>query len=1097
MNPNPLKIYRASAGSGKTYNLALKYIEILFEGYGSYRKILAVTFTNKAAGEMKARIIQKLDQLGRGLPEAADYREHLLKTGSVRDDEQLKRQAKKILSAILNDYSAFYVQTIDKFFQWVIRGFTREIGLQNHFNLELNTDNVLNEAVDMLMYEMDENADLKQWLIQYAEEKMIEGRSWNFHNEIFRLGQEVFKESYLSLTDEISNPEDRHLNFVGLRKDLSADIAVVENFLLKKASEADEIIRNNDLEIENFKYGTSGVLNFFVKIKKKDFTRIDPGKRTLAGLTEEGEWYKNDSYKSRIIQARDQGLLKVLVEAVRYWESKRTDYFTSRALRKNLYSFGILNHISEMIRRITNEKNIFLLPDTSVFLNRIIAENEAPFIFEKAGNYFENFMIDEFQDTSRFQWSNFKPLVQNSLSSGNMNLIVGDVKQSIYRWRNSDWKILAGELYQEFPEDRTENLSLDSNYRSRENIIRFNNSVFSRSRSVISGMIENSLSGEDVAGFGEEWLQLTDQIYGQSGQKLPGKDEQAKGYVSLKFFRDMDPTERLEMLGKELPALICELQDRDYKAGDITILVRKGREGSEIANLLLEAGKRVDSRYNFQVVSNDSLYIGNHSANRFLISVLKFINQSGDKLNSSFLKNEYFWYLGSGNDPELPDLHSIFSAATEDLTGFEIDEGFKTFNREISRLKSLPLFELVEELIKIFQLNRERGNLPYIQAFQDTVLEFIRKEAGDISSFLRYWDESGSGTTLQVSESQDAIRIMTIHKAKGLEFKTVIIPYCDWRIGPVVSGSRSPVLWPSGNRTSYPHFSHFPVMYSSILADTHFSLDYYEETFRSYIDNLNLLYVAFTRAEDELYAFSVTGKEDDPVKTVGDLLLEVVKKENLTAMNYPSADLKSFFDPSGMSLEFGTKSHKPEATGKSIQAITTSLTEYPVNMKNESLGLNHKNIYLTDLHEDPSMSTGYGTQMHEIFARIYKISDTGAALRKAWLKGLLSSPEKQELEAEIHKKLDCEPFRKWFSDEYTVRTESDLIGRPGYLLRPDRVMHNDSETIILDYKFGKIKSQSYYRQVVDYAKVIRDFTPGTIRAFLWYYNLDELEEVKV
>ena len=1096
MTDKPLKIYKASAGSGKTYKLTLQYLVLLFKNPNAYKRILAVTFTNKASSEMKQRIIEKLFELSGGGNEARDYREYLLKNKLVKDEAEIREKAARMLSTILNDYSGFYVETIDKFFQRVIRGFTREIGLQNSYNLELNTGRVLAEAIDLLLLGMDEDEDLKQWLVQFAEENLLEGKSWNIHSDVLNLAQEVFKESYQSIHEEVADPAMRKELFNSFRSNLLKEKAVFENFLKTRAVKALKIIEQGGLEISDFKYGGSSIPNIFKKIVTQPIQGLEPGVRPERGLDNPEEWFtKNSEKKAEIIAAFENGLNQLLNEILKYWNNNKTRYFTVHSLWRNLYTFGILNNVSERINEITREKNIFLLADASLFLKRIIAENEAPFIYEKAGNYFDYFMLDEFQDTSRFQWNNFKPLIADSLASNHLNLLVGDVKQSIYRWRNSDWKILAHDIKTDFSEDWSENILLDSNYRSLENIIRFNNSVFYESKNIIRQLIEKNIPEDFDESFKKEWINLIDEIYGKSGQNIPNEHKKEKGLVKLNFFRELKSDENLEILKSKLPKLICELQDRNYRAGDIAILVRKKQEGSDIANLLMEAGHNIDSKYNFKVISNDSLYIGNNPANRFLISLLKYFNQPDDLLNNTFLKNEYTGYLSESGNNWTNDHHSLFSAKVNEGILIEKNVHFTELNKELPRLKTLALYELVEELIRIFHLNEHPDNLAFIQALQDEVLEFLRKESADISSFLRYWEDAKLKSTLQVSEAQDAIRIITIHKAKGLQFKTVIIPFLDWKTGPETSGNMAAILWPSIQDKGFSEFSHYPVVNTSKLKDTLFTRDYHEEMFRSYVDNLNLAYVAFTRAENELHVYSNIGKETDHPKTIGDLIFGILQKETEPIKDYPGLIMSQYFDRDALVYSQGESNFQEKNLAEISGEITTYLDFYPVKQKTGILSLNHKNIYISDLLEEESMQTGFGTQMHEIFASIGTNKDVQEALRRAWLKGLITSGERSRMESEINGKLQQNPFKSWFSGEYTIKSESDLLDGNGEIVRPDRVMIKPGELIILDYKFGKHKSSVYQKQLMDYARVLTDCGYKNIRAFIWYYLLNDLEEV--
>ncbi len=1091
-----LKLYTASAGSGKTYQLALSYIRELFADPGSYRKILAVTFTNKAAAEMKKRILEKLHQLSRGDIDAKDYADFLIAKGLANSEQHLQEKARKILVRILHDYSSFYVQTIDSFFQWVIRGFTREIGLQNGYNLELDRQSVLSEAVDRLIFSMDEDVELKDWLIKFAEEKVTEGKTWDFSSDLFMLGNEVFKENYQSVQNEAEDREVRKLKFNSLLNKLNKKIFSFENALKSRAGKAMELIHTEGLEISDFKYGSSGVITLFTKALNRPIIKLEPKKRNRSGAEDIANWATAGSTnESKVKKLAKDHLQQLLIEMLNIWDNDLKVYQTAILLKNNIYTFGILSDISDRIREVTRDKNLFLISDAPLFLKKIIADNDAPFIYEKAGNYFTAYMLDEFQDTSRFQWENFYPLIENGLATGEKSLVVGDVKQSIYRWRNSDWKILATELMQKISPGRIENIPLNTNFRSAENIIAFNNSIFQSVPHILKNLVKSKLPEEGFQDYQDYWTQLIDAIYGDPGQNAFLSSSGNKGYISHRFFENTDKSSHREIISEWIPELVKDLQDRNYRAGDITFLVRSANEGREVARILMAGPGENQDKYNFNVISNDSLFLVNNPAVKFLISLLKFLNQSRDELNLSIIKHEYVSYLRKNSEEQI-NWHRIFnnrgSTALSDLP----DKNFTSFINQLDELRRLPLYELSEKLISIFELNQSEEKLAYVQAFQDEIMKFVRKETSDISAFLQYWENTGQTLTLNVSETQDALRIMTIHKAKGLEFKVVVIPFCDWGLPPESTGSRKTTLWPSTSKTGYDEFSHLPVFYSSAMKESHFSVEFFEETFRTYVDNLNLLYVAFTRAGKELHSCSRLEKN---ISNVGDVIHEIISNQNQSKKNteFPSADLTSAYHPDMAFFAYGSPEDNTPDKQKTKKLHTRLLKDYPVNDRTLALNLNHKNIYLSDLKEDYRNRTGYGTQMHEIFSDIKTVDDIDKAVRKAWLKGLLNSEDRDNIQEDLQNKLFKVPFNEWFSGKLHCKTEADLYTSAGEIIRPDRVMITGNKAIILDYKFGNKKKSSYQDQIREYGRALLSAGYDEVNLYLWYYNLDVLEEVSL
>ncbi|MFW5819707.1 MAG: UvrD-helicase domain-containing protein [Bacteroidota bacterium] len=1092
-----LLLYTASAGSGKTYQLALNYIRELFSDPASYRHILAVTFTNKAAAEMKKRILEKLYQLSLEDKKASDYTESLIKSGAAASREEVKQKADFLLRSILNSYSAFYVQTIDKFFQWVIRGFVREIGLQNGYVLELDNSPVLMEAIDLLMFDMEEDEQLKSWLIRFAEDKIKAGKSWDFYSDILTLGNEAFKETYQSIQDETEHYEERMDKFNSLLKKLISTQESFENSLKNRARKALDMIENQGLKIADFKGGSRGVATIF----SKAFNNL-PGDLKISDTNRKGAndlslWVKkNDPNEDIIRKLFEEGLNQLLMEIIDLWDQHKEEYYTSLALKNNLYTFGILNDISDRIREISREKNLFLISDASLFLKKITGENDAPFIYEKAGNHFFHYMLDEFQDTSRFQWDNFLPLIENGLSTGKNSIVVGDVKQSIYRWRNSDWKILAAELHEKISSERITHISLDTNYRSNKNIVAFNNSLFHAAPEIIKQMIKSVIRKSEIPEFEEHWLNLINKIYGEPRQKFFPKEEENNGYISHRFLPRQSKSEQLDYIKEWLPKLIKDLQDRHYSASDITILVRTGSEGRKIARILMDHDHCQNDKYNFNVISSDSLYIAKNPAVRFLTALLKFFNQPYDKINSSYIRHEYLAYVREINRVEV-NWHAVFTR--EDASDEPMDEAFLGFEKDMGNLRKLHLYDLTESLIKIFRLNKNPDKIAYVQAFQDHVLEFTRKEGSDISAFLKYWENTSPSATLNISETQEAIRIMTIHKAKGLEFKIVIIPYCDWGLEPNSHGYVKTLLWPNTASTPYREFSHMPVSFGPAMRESNFKADYYEELFRTYVDNLNLLYVAFTRAESELHSLSALSNDKGEIKNVGDMIFKILNtcspQEN--AEKYPVADLNKGVQQHGLFFSYGKPEFNKQGGKPGDSTITGLLSDYPVAHSTAKLVLNHKNIYLSDLKEDDKIHTGYGTQMHEILAGIKKYEDIGNSVRNAWLKGLLDSEERVALEIELSERLSKLPLREWFSGCWDCRTETDIMNAQGEILRPDRVMIKDQKVVILDYKFGYHKKEAHKKQLHQYYHTLKSAGYKVINLYLWYYRSNEIEEVEL
>jgi ATP-dependent exoDNAse (exonuclease V) beta subunit len=1091
-----LTVYKASAGSGKTYTLTLRFLELLFKDEFAYRNILAVTFTNKAASEMKGRIMQTLYQLSaweEGNPKKPEYLEHLAEMYHA-DEKEVSRRAGHILNYILNDYSRFSVGTIDKFFQMVIRAFTREIGLQAGYNLELNNGRILGEAVDNLLYSMDENLSLREWLIQFAEEEIMEGRVVNLKADLVTLGYELFKENYRNLsskTNEDSRSPERIREY---QKILSNEIFTFKNNLIRISKAALDLLKSSGLETSDFSYGESGALGFFYSIQsatKKESEKFRPLGRPLKAVDNPDAWCpKTSPKKDLILNVYNQGLNSLLKEAIAYSETNFVRFWTAMEIKKFIYAYGILADLSGKVREITSEKNMFLLSDSSEFLNEIIADNEAPFVYEKAGNFYNHFMLDEFQDTSVFQWNNFRPLVLNGLAANHNSLVVGDIKQSIYRWRNSDWKILSSEVARSFPRFYEEK-PLQENYRSSENVIRFNNSIFSAAPKLLKDKFDKEIA---EAPPNETLTALSGMItsaYSESAQLIPKKSKDSGGCVRFTILeKELNKEEYLEKIKEKLPVAIIDLQKRGYHAGDIALLVRKGEEGKQLAALLLDyKSKNAESigDCNFNVISNDSLFVSVNPAVQLLVAVMKRMRNPYDMLNEAFIRHEFLRYLNEGADIPV-DYHQIFKGKTEEHS-IAFARVYKRFNDQNQYLGHLSLFELVERLADIFELNTNTLDLPYLQAFQDLVLGFMKKEASDLNSFLDYWEDMGSRETLNISEQQDAIRIITIHKAKGLEFQVVIVPFCNWDLEP--SSSLDTILWCKTPDSPFNQLPFVPVKYGKGLASTYFSEDYFTEMLHSFVDSLNLAYVAFTRAINELYIFA-SPKEN--VKNIGDLLYASLLSPGIQDPGFPfmkhenlNTVAEKFIEYGSPELYSGSASHK--------DSMAEVFSSYPVAEFPKKVKIRFRSEEYFSADGSGIGEVDYGIIMHGILSNVKLPTDLEKAVNLPFHEGKIDKSKKNEILELLLSKISSPPIDCLFNPDWQVYSEREILTPEGREYRPDRVMVLNNDAVVVDYKFGTRENPTYAFQLRKYMKLLYEIGYKNVKGYIWYVILDKSEEV--
>jgi len=1079
-----LTIYKSSAGSGKTYTLAANWLNMLFRNEKAYRGILAVTFTNKAAAEMKGRILETLYKLHIADESTRDLTS-LLSGNTGLPPEEIHKKAGRILFRVLNDYSAFHVETIDKFFQWVIRSFARETGLQAGYNLELNNKRILSEAIDLLMTTIDHDEKLKLWLVRFAEEKITEGKDWNFNQELLLFGEEIFKEKFREITGNMDALLTQKEKISDYPAELYRVIKGFEDYMAGKGESALEAIIAVNLETDDFNHKNAGVAGYFKKIA--DGTDFDPKTRVRKVLYGEEDWVSKSSPKKEIIEKLvDEHLHQVLKSVVDYYDANSQAYYTARTILRYIYSFGILTDIYLKIREITFEKNLFLLADAAVFLKRIIANNDTPFIYEKAGNSFNHFMLDEFQDTSGYQWGNFYPLILNSLAANHESLMVGDVKQSVYRWRNSDWEILASQAEKRFREFNLKIMPLDTNWRSFYSIVSFNNSLFGKISKKLEALIETDLEASEEEEFVTRWKETVRQIYGSTSQKVSEKNINCMGYVEMRF-SDISKEEYYRNVNSGLPLLIEDIQSRGYKPGDIAILVRKSSQGRDVASALMQYAAGRDEAYMFNVISNDSLFIESHPSVRFIISLLSYLNNPDDAVNVAFIHHEYLEYLSGGEDHK-NDKDRMFNDAGNGLSP-DLHQTFRSFRDDLGKIRHLPLFELVEDIIVRFGLNLQPDNIAFIQALQDIILNFVNDESSDVGAFLNWWDQNRANQTLNVSEAQDAIRILTIHKAKGLQFPVVIVPFCDWSVD--AEPGTTNFLWCRNTVKPFSMMEYVPVKYTKELLNTYFRQDYLNEKFHNYIDNINLVYVALTRPVEELYVFAgCAGKS-----SVGSLIFNAIDSSDDTnnKPDYPFADLNLTKEDSEWKVTAGEKGR---SAGKTKATVPEFIGEYPLTDNRAKLSLNLRNALLELTEKDYGRKIGYGTVMHEILSRIETHNDIEDSVRKACLYGKVPGGEMENIVGFLVARLNDPRASEWFDGTWEVKKEREICSAGKSLYRPDRVMIKNNNIVVVDYKFGEEKDKRYQKQVLRYIEILKKMGSFDVEGWLWFFYDNSLIEVK-
>jgi ATP-dependent helicase/nuclease subunit A len=1115
-----LTIYKASAGSGKTFAITREYIHLLFRDADNYRHILGVTFTNKATAEMKGRIVAELHKLATGA--ASPYADKLCSDFRLTP-QVLKQRSALILSKILHDYSHFSIFTIDSFFQRIIRTFAREIGFYQGFEIELDQSRILTAAVDQMIFELDANPVLKDWLVRFAENKIVEGSSWNFNRDIEKIGNEVFKENFKefgsTLIDKITDKTFIH-NF---SEKLSHIRTNFENALRQKGLEAVAIIQKHALISDDFNgKSKTGIGGFFEKIAKLErFDKWEVKDNARNHFDNIDKWSAKTApaaKKNDIQSAYNAGLNKLLGEIIAMHDDQLRTYQSAVEVQKNLYVLGVVADLLIHIREYTSGRNLFMISDTAQFLRRLIDGSDAPFVYERTGTFIHHFMIDEFQDTSALQWYNFKPLIVNSLAEGNENWVVGDVKQSIYRWRNSDWTILSEKITGEVYPHAFKVENLHYNYRSSRNIIQFNNSFFGNAIAALRNEVMASQAEAPIEGM-DDFDRLLSNAYSDFAQLVPDKNNTDRGFVKVGVISKNDDSDLKfeDQVLEKLPAILENLQDQQYNLKDIAILVRTRAEGNSVSEFLLKYQKQKgNSQYRYDILSNDSLLLKNSEVIKWLVAAFTCIASPDDHLNKAFLAYQYAQYLypttaqaqesnsnttnqsasNASNPPQVSgettgtdrNIHSLFSSS-ERLSG-KLGEFFGQEN-----LKQYPVYELCDKLIEFFGLANLKSELPFIQAFQDMLQEYMRKEPVDLNSFLHWWEENQEKRVISMPDGQDAIRLMTFHTAKGLEFGVVLIPFGDWTF--MKSGWGGNMLWCSTDVEPFADLELLPVNLSKGLEKTIFSRDYFREKALSYVDNLNLLYVAFTRAIDALYVFIPEPTKDAIDNNIGNLICQSLSSVAIepSTVDYPAIRLNDYWLKDENTFAYG---QLPLSEIKKEQEETISLDAASYTVRSVSDVVKQviqANDYMVGEGETLASRINTGKIMHEVFQRIKTPDDVDDALLTLLLEGKISASDVKQLSTDIRKLLSNKKINDWFSSNWEVRTEAGILLQDGSLPRPDRVLTNGSKAVVIDYKFGETEQEANLWQVRNYMKYIRQMNYTQVEGYLWYVNMNKVVAV--
>ncbi len=1041
-------IYDASAGSGKTYALVKEYLKIILVApkNDAYRHILAITFTNKAVHEMKSRIVGSLSEFAKDEPssKAQDLMQDLA-TDTELSIIQIKTKSQQIIKHIIHNYAAFDISTIDKFTHKVIRAFAHDLNLPMTFEVTLDTENLLVEAVDAIIAQAGEDETLTKLLIDFTMEKTDDDKSWDISREILETGRLVLNENN---RNEITHFQDKSIaEFVEIKMKLSEACTILEKESIVFAEEALSLIDKNGIDTKSFSAG-----HFPKHLLSIQEGKFNPKNKTYH---EFDDIKINKTAKDRaIIETIIPDLLQLLDKVYKAFE--KINFY--KAFLKNITPLSLLNTVSNELAKIQGEQNVLSISEFNAIIHREIQNQPAPFIYERLGERYRHFFIDEFQDTSEMQWQNLIPLIDNALSGqddfgvkGTL-MIVGDPKQSIYRWRGgkAEQFIELSKDQNPFnnPDKRLEHLN--KNYRSYSQIIKFNNDFFK--------LLSNEFEHPDYKDLYEN----------HSHQKT---NDKTGGYVNISFIPKVETAEgdeeALDKTDLYVLATLNTIQksvQQGFQYKDIVILTRKRSQGIAIANYLTEQG--------IPLLSSETLMIQNATEVRLIIHLLKYLKNSSD-LES---KANFLQYLAQNSQDKLP-IHDFIAQGMALFQETDFENWLMSFDVSLSfqNIRKKSLYEAVETIIAKFLsppetsvLSKGVGNA-YVQYFLDIVLERdIRNQAG-ISDFLSFWDKNAEKFSIPSPEGTNAVRIMTIHKSKGLEFPVVIFPFAE------EDYNRKPKdkLWLNAEEQD---FGLPKVLIDNSSAVEGFGEEaaevYNQKKQEELLDNINVLYVALTRAEEQLYMISNMN-----LSSKGE-----VPKNNMCSFFINYLENNGGFDKNKLEYEFGNATKLSVAKQHVDTSKTIPLVSEILNPKNIKIA--QREALMWGTHQQEAIE--YGNVIHEILSFVKTKNDVDLAITKSIENGLITYAQKETVFNTINEIVNHSELEICFADGNEVLNEQAIIQKEGKTIKPDRmVLTKNKEVLLLDYKTG-IHNVKYQQQLENYQTAIESMGYKVVKKALIY-----------
>lgn len=1095
-----LQLYRSSAGSGKTYTLALYYVALLIEKPQQFSQILAVTFTNKATREMKDRILEFLDKLSQNADAGLmhNLRAQHQRLQQLGEDE-IQSRAQEALSAILHDYSRFSVTTLDSFFQYMLQGFARELRLPLSMELELDLDRVTEHAVDGLLEEAGNDATLTDWLTDMLRAQMDDDRGWRIKQGIRNLGKQLFQESFQEIAPEIPAANEEELSRLQsyIKKGLQAYVwRENKTRFLEQRARIEAIVREwetHNLEADDFFQKRNGPYSYITRLAQANrlTETAPPGKYVNDCIVEPTKLAQKSSQRA-LIQERAPAWMATVQDVVEKLDEKRPHLLAVDNILKKMYAYGLLSYLQQQIKLYRDQYELSLISDAPKLIEELRKNAGTEFIYEKAGARYQHFLLDEFQDTNQRQWENMFPLLEEAFASGGTGLIVGDAKQSIYRWRGGNMHLLQSEVAEKFRHVGLEESVLETNRRSTARIVHFNNALFERLPEVLGQnppQDGDQLSGDALKAYQDVAQKLTEKTDPGGHLDIRLKPKMQKASASQE--EEDDASEEVspdDAVWQEIIGIISSLKDGQQSLADIGILVRRRADAILAARKLIEAG--------IPVVSEESLLLKSSPKVALIIAMMSWLDGRSRDLHAAEVAYLYEAHLqesaAAGPSPEA--VRKPPEAVLEAL--------LKSGAGELE-LSALMPHELVEMLVRRFGLDA-MGPDSFLVQFQNLVREAEGRGANSLTTFLEEWEAKGQNTSIALPEALEAVRVLTIHKAKGLQFDTVILPYADWQL--IDLKANESILWaPDLDREPFQKeiVAWHPFQPTKNCIGSVLEAPYRHERNELLADSLNMLYVATTRAERQLIMWARHKKKTKEIantgpQTIGDLLYLALPELPLAEeelLEHSEEELRQFTLGECCAKATAKKSEEELALWKP-QAYRSVHWSEVVKIRRHGSPVAPR----LDALENPRRR---GLLYHQVLERMETRNELSQALDQLQREGRIGGRALRDaLESRLEALLARPEWQPWFAPGWTVYNEADLLAPTGVgqasapNLRPDRLMVGTEQVVVIDYKTGAegapLPLPKHHRQMEAYLNAARAIFPQhQLEGYLLYLDAEQ------